>query len=288
MRIKLEGDSHSLILTAPSSHNPYIFTYISICTSGEGLSYEFYNAYNGSNLGYNDHISSDPGYSFESVPNTKLDTELKLIGKAGLEVFVKHIGIDDYYQPDIATIEIKYNSGEKKLSWIQPIENEEFRYDLYIDKIDNIKNKGYTLCSIIDTTKMGRFHDNITTADYTITYTIDFTKPDLVGLTDFEAIIVAQQLNNGKLVFLSPVYSTKESPPPSDEPGKKSGIKTGLIVIIAVLSVVVVGGGIAAFFIIKRYRNKGVIVADGKATSMAMIGSTKNEKLVESQVAVDP
>ena len=285
-RIKFEGDSHSLILTAPSSHNPYIFTYISICTIGEGLSYEFYNAYNGSNLGYNDHITSDPGYDFKSVPNTKLDTELKLIGKAGLEVFVKHIGLDDYYQPDIETIEIQYNAEEKKLSWRQPIENEEFRYDLYIDKIDNIKNKGYTLCSIINTTKMGRFHDNITTADYTITYTIDFTKPDLVGLTDFEAIIVAQQLNNGKLVFLSPVFSTKESPPVG--PGGSSGIKTGLIVVIVVLSVVVVGGGIGAFFIIKRYRNKGVIVADGKATSMAMIGSTKNEKLVESQVAVDP
>ena len=285
-RIKLEGDSHSLILTAPPSHNPYIFTYISICTSGEGLSYEFYNAYNGSNLGYNDHITSDPGYDYKSVSNTKLDTELKLIGKAGLEVFVKHIGLDNYYQPDIETIRIQYNADEKKLSWRQPIESEEFRYDLYIDTLDNIKNKGYTLCSIIDTTKLGRFHDNITTADDTITYTIDFTKPDLVGLTDFDAIIVAQQLSNGKLVFLSPVYSTKESP--SDEPDNPSSSKTGLIVIIVVLSVVVVGGGIGAFFIIKKYRSKGVIVADGKATSMAMIGGTKNEKLVESQVAVDP
>jgi len=55
-----------------------------------------------------------------------------------------------------------------------------------------------------------------------------------------------------------------------------------------VLSVVVIGGGIGAFFIIKKYRSKGVIVADGKATSMAMLGSTKNEKLVESQVSVDP
>ena len=285
-RAKLEGDSHSLILTAPSHHNPYIFTYISICTSGADLSYEFYNAYNGSSLGYNDHITSDQGYDFKSVPNTKLDTKLKLIGKAGLEVFVRHIGLDNYYQPDIETIKIEYNAGEKQLSWRQPIENEEFRYDIYIDKLDNIKNKGYTLCSIIDTTKLGRFHDNITTSDDTIIYPINFTHPDLDNLTDFDAIIVAQQINNGKLIFLSPVFNTKDTP--SDEPDKPSSPKTGLIVIVVVLSVVVIGGGIGAFFIIKKYRSKGVIVADGKATSMAMLGSTKNEKLVESQVSVDP
>jgi hypothetical protein len=220
------------------------------------------------------------------VPNTKLDTELKLIGKAGLEVFVRHIGLDNYYQPDIETIKIEYNAGEKQLSWRQPIENEEFRYDIYIDKLDNIKNKGYTLCSIIDTTKLGRFHDNITTSDDTIIYPINFTHPDLDNLTDFDAIIVAQQINNGKLIFLSPVFNTKDTP--SDEPDKPSSPKTGLIVIVVVLSVVVIGGGIGAFFIIKKYRSKGVIVADGKATSMAMLGSTKNEKLVESQVSVDP
>ena len=285
-KIKLEGESHSLILTAPSTHNAYLFTYISVCTSGEGLSYEFYNAYNGSNLGYNDHITSDPGYDFKSVPNTKLDTELKLIGKAGLEVFVRHIGLDYYYQPDIATIKIKYNAGEKKLSWNQPIEGEEFRYEIYIDKLNNIRDKGYTLCSVIDTSKLARFHDNITTNDNEITYTVDFSKPDLADLTDFDAIIVAQQISNGKLIFLSPLFSTKDSP--SDEPDKPSGTNTGLIVIVVVLSVVLIGGGIGAYFIIKKYRSKGVIVADGKATSMAMIGSTKNEKLVESQVAVDP
>ena len=203
-----------------------------------------------------------------------------------MEVFVRHIGLDYYYQPDIATIKIKYNAGEKKLSWNQPIEGEEFRYEIYIDKLNNIRDKGYTLCSIIDTSKLARFHDNITTNDNEITYTVDFSKPDLADLTDFDAIIVAQQISNGKLIFLSPLFSTKDSP--SDEPDKPSGTNTGLIVIVVVLSVVLIGGGIGAYFIIKKYRSKGVIVADGKATSMAMIGSTKNEKLVESQVAVDP
>ena len=282
-KIKIKGDTHSTILTAPSNHDNLISAYISVCTSGEGVSYEFYNAYDNSSLGYNDHISSDPGYGIISLPNTKLDTKLKLMGKEGLEVFIKHVGMNDYIQPEITPITIEYSKEEKTLTWKQPIENEEFRYDIYIDKLNNIRDKGYTLCSLIDTTKLGRFHDNITTAEYTISYTIDFTKPELYNLTDFDAIIIAQQINNGKLIFLSPVYPDNKTP----EPEKKS-VNVGLIVIIVVLSVVVIGGGIGAYFIIKKYRSKGVIVADGKATSMAMIGSTKNEKLVESQVAVDP
>jgi hypothetical protein len=287
-KIKMENNSYSTILTAPTNHNTYIFTYISICTKGKGLSYEFYNAYNGSNLGYNDHITSDPGYDFKSIPNTKLDTELKLIGEGNTEVFVKHVGLDDYYQPIIDPIKITYNVAEKKLNWVQPIENEEFRYDLYIDSLYSIREKGYTLCSTVDTTKFGRFHDNVTTAEHTSSYTIDFTKPELAGLTDFDAIIVAQQINNGKLIFLSPVFSSKDAPE-SDTPGPDGGpSNTGLIIIIVVLGVVIIGGGIAAYFIIRKYRGKGVVVADGKATSMAMLGSTKNEKLVESQAVVDP
>ena len=209
-KIKMEGDSYSTILTAPSNHNKYVFTYISICTKGENLSYEYYNAYNDSNLGYNGYINSEPGYGLESVPNTKLDTELKLKGKKDLEVFVKHIGLDSIYQPNIEDIIFSYDKDEKKLEWTQPIKNEEFRYDIYIDKINNIKDKGYTLCSVVDTTKLGRFHDSITTNNTNPSYIIDFSKPDLVDITDFDAIIVAQQINKGKLIFLSPVYSSKE------------------------------------------------------------------------------
>jgi hypothetical protein len=288
-KITITGDSesptYSTILTAPVNNTEYIFTYISICTKGEGLSYEFYNAYNRSRLGYSDNINSDPGYEYRSVPNTKLDTELKLTGKKGLEVFVKHIGLNDYYQTTITKIKFTYNKDNKTLTWIPPIENEEFKYDLYIDKINNIKDKGYTLCDVVDTTKFGRFHDSVTTP----IYQIDFTKPDLVGVTDFDVIVVAQQLNNGKMVFLSPVYNSNgESSDDDEKGGNPEPSNMGLIIIIVILSAVILGGGIAAFFIIRKYKSKGVIVADGKATSMAMLGATKNEKLVESQAVVDP
>ena len=289
-KITITGDSenptYSTILTAPVNNTEYIFTYISICTKGEGLSYEFYNAYNGSKLGYSDNINSDPGYEYRSIPNIKLDTELKLTGKKGLEVFVKHIGLNDFYQTNIQKIKFSYNKDNKTLTWTPPIENEEFKYDLYIDKINNIKNKGYTLCSIVDTTKLGRFHDKVETPYYEI----NFTKPDLVEVTDFDVIVIAQQLNNGKMVFLSPVYNSNGESSDDDDtnPDNDGPSNMGLIIIIVILSAVILGGGVAAFFIIRKYKSKGVIVADGKATSMAMLGSTKNEKLVESQAVVDP
>ena len=133
---------------------------------------------------------------------------------------------------------------------------------------------------------MGRFHDKVETPYYEI----NFTKPDLVEVTDFDVIVIAQQLNNGKMVFLSPVYNSNGESSDDDDtnPDNDGPSNMGLIIIIVILSAVILGGGVAAFFIIRKYKSKGVIVADGKATSMAMLGATKNEKLVESQAVVDP
>ena len=130
-KIKILDYSYDAILEAPINQTKYILTYINICKKGESLSYEFYNAYDGSYLGYG-YINSNIGYGLKSVPNTKLGTKLKLIGKKDLEVFVKYIGLNSYYQPNIEEIKLYYDKDKKKLSWTQPIENEEFRYDIYI------------------------------------------------------------------------------------------------------------------------------------------------------------
>ena len=298
-RITISGESsgksvYSTILTAPAKNNPYIFTHIHICTKEEGISYQFYNAYNRSNLGYNGNIMSDPGYDFMSVPNSKLDTELKLIGNKGVEVFVRHVGIDNYYQPYIDPIKFSYDSNSHKLSWNKPIENGEFKYSIFIDKINNIKDMKYTLCDTVNTTKLGRYSEILITNDITPNITIDFSKPELVDCKEFDVIVLAEQTNLGKLTVLSPVYNSKGESS-DDQPqngGGGGGNKeeeniTGLIVVAVILSVILIGGGVAAFFIIRKYRSKGVIITDGKATSMAMLGSTQSDKLVESQAVVE-
>ena len=287
-----EESVYSTILTAPEKNNPYIFTHIHICTKDEAISYEFYNAYNNSKLGYKGTINANPGYDYMSVPNTKLDTELKLTGKKDVNVFVRHVGIDKSYQPYVEKMKIGYDEKNKRINWTQPILNEEFKYTIYVDKIGSIKNKKYTLCDIVDTSKLGRYSQVLTTSESNPNITLDFSKPDLVDCTEFDVIIVAEQTNKGKLTLLSPVYNSKGESSDDEEEGNDEpddgGSNTGLIVIIAILVVIIIGGGIAAFFIIRKYRSKGVVIEDGKATSMAMLGSTKNEKLVESQAVVDP
>jgi len=296
-KVTIIGDSekseYSTILTSPEKGTAYLFTHIHVCTKGQPLSYEFYNAYNGTYLGYKGYIMADTSFNYLSVPNTKLDTELKLMGNKDVEVFVKHVGVEKQYYPVVNPIKFNYNSTTHLLSWSQPIDGESFKYSIYIDKIGNILNKGYTLCSIVDISKLGRYSTEFTTNLKSPYLVLDFTNPDLVDCKEFDVIIVAEQTYNGKLTILSPVYNSrgessddkKQEEPKKDDDG---GSNTGLIIIIIILSVIIIAGGVIAFFIVRKYKSKTTMVQDGKATSMAMLGNTQNDKLVESQAQVDP
>ena len=132
---------YSTILTPPKNNEPFIFTHIHVCTKKKALSYEFLNAYNSSNLGYNGEIQANTKNHFKSIENTKLDTELKMRADDGVIVFVKHVGIFERYQPLVYDIQFNYDKDTKILNWTQPIENEEFKYTIFIDKLNNIKKE---------------------------------------------------------------------------------------------------------------------------------------------------
>ena len=276
---------YSTILTAPKNNEPFIFTHIHICTKNKPLSYEFLNAYNSSNLGFNGEIQANSKYQFKSVDNTKLDTELKLVADNGVEVFVKHIGISERYQPLVNDIKINYDKKSKLLSWNQPILEEEFQYTIYIDKIGTLKRLGYTLCDIVDVTKLGHFSEVIATDDKNPSFVVPYIGKEY---EDFDIIIIAEQVNKGKLTIMSAVYNSNgESYDDGDQGGdsdeKKSGNNIGLIILIIILSVIIIAGAIFALIVYRRYKRKGEINKKNKETSMALIKSTKNEKLVESQ-----
>ena len=200
--------------------------------------------------------------------------------------------------PSPTTIAISYNYETHVLNWTQPLKKEKFEYQIYIDKIGVIRKQNYTLCHVAEVTKLGHHKELLTTDSETPNITIDFSQPDLgPDYGDFDIIIVAEQIDNQKFTFLSPTYNSKgehdEDEPddssdvqPTDEPKPES--KTGLIVIISILSVVIIGGGIAGVLIFMKYRKKAQIIEQNKQTSMALLNSTKQDKLVESQVQVDP
>ena len=290
-KIKISGEnSYSTILTAPKKNEPYIFTHIHVCTKNKPLSYEFLNAYNSVNLGYNGEIGANSKNNFITIENTKLDTELKLNGDNGVEVFVKHVGIPEKKQIIVRDFKFGYDKDSHVLNWTQPLENEEFQYTIYIDKLDNIKKQGYTLCSITEVTKLAHYSEILTTNSNNPSIQIDFTKPELQGYDDFDVIIVADQINNGKLTILSPVYNSNgESSEGGGEEGGESvepsndSSSTGIIVLIVILSIALVGGAIAAIILLYQYKKKGQVSSGNKATSLALIKSQQDGKLVESQ-----
>ena len=277
---------YSTILTAPVNNEPFIFVELFVCKKNEPLTYKFVNAYNQSNLGYDGEIAANSKLvHYQSITNTKLDTELKLYGNNGVPIFVKHVGISNAYQPSsVNEIVVNFDNKTRLLNWTQPIEDEEFDYTIYIEQNGTLQNLGYTLCDIAEVTKLGHYSLKITTASRTPNITV----PKLESKYDvFAVIIVAEQLNNGKLTLLSPVYdSTGNS---YDNKGKSTdddnddSSNTGLIILIIILSLIIIAGAIFAFFIYRKYKSQGVVDKNKKETSMALIKSTKNDKLIESQ-----
>ena len=293
--ISSDEDEISTILTAPKNHEKYIFVETCLCTKRAHISYQFFNAYNHSNLG-NDGQLNNNNVKITVLENPKLDTELRLYnGKNGDQIFVKHSGCAKSSRISPQKIVIKYDPKEHNLSWTSPLINEKFLYQIYIDKIGVIKKQNYTLCHIAEVSKLGH-HKEEKTSDSRNPYKIlNFSQPDLgPDYGDFDIIIVAEQLENQKFTFLSATYDSTgnsdedtDSDITDDKKDDGSGTKTGLIVIIVVLSVVIIGGGIAAVLVYLKYRKKAQIIEQNKQTSMAVINSTGTDKLVESQAQVD-
>ena len=299
VKISSELGEISTILTAPEKHDKYIFVETCLCTKRAHVSYQFLNAYNHSSLGSDGQLNNNR-VKISVIENPKLDTELRIFnGQNGYEIFVKHSGLNTHTFSSPRPIEISYDNETQNVTWTSPLPNENFEYHIYIDKIGVIKKQNYTICHVAEVTKLGH-HEIVHKSDSkTPTRHIDFSDPDLgPDYGDFDIIIVAEQLEKQKFTFISPTYDSKgghdeEEPDesdPTDSDGKSDdgGTKTGLIVIISIISVVIIGGCIAGVLIFLKYRKKAQIIEQNKQTSMALINSAKQDKLVESQVQVDP
>ena len=252
------NESNSVILTAPEMHDPYIFVHIHVCTKDSNLLYEFYNAYNSSNLGFDGEILPNRNNQFKIIENTKLDTELKFHTEKDTEAFVKYVGTKNTFQRVIKEIEIWYDYATRVLNWSQPIENEEFTYSIIVDKLDVLKNKSYTLCSLIDAKELGYYTQSITSNSNNPNITLPELGEEYV---EFDALIVAEQTNNEKITFLSDVFnfykkegSEEEVKPKEQDQGSNNVI---LIVILCIVSLVVIAGVVVGIILyLKNKKNK--------------------------------
>ena len=265
------------ILTNPNNKE-YIFIQMEMCSLLSGVRYEFKNAFNQKSLGEKGEIRSDMKYKYKNIKNIKLDTELIInTDNKDVNMFIKHTGLTEEFYPNIKKISIEYKNN--KLIFNQPIINEEFKYTLLLDIKNYIKNRKYTLCSFNQNQKMAYYTDYIISSNKEITYELDFeNNPLLKGYKNFEVLILAEEINNGKMMILSDVYS------PNENKSSENETRITLIIIIAVLSVVCVVGGIGVFFYVRKIKsNRNKYIAIAKHTDIDDIdGTNTGDKLVES------
>ena len=274
-KINKEGKT---ILTNPDNKE-YVFVQMAICSSNSAVRYEFKNAFNGRALEGNGEIQSNSKFKFKKIPNIKLDTELIIkTDYKDVDMFIKHTGFDDKdFNPNVKPITIEYK--DKKIIFTQPIVNEQFKYTLYIDKKDNIRNKKYTLCSFADEGRFAPLTIELTTAERAIKVDFDIeNNKELEEYKLFDVLILAKEIDKGKLWILSDIYSNK--PTPEDPESKQT--RTALIVVIIVLSVICILGGVAVFLYVRKLKSqpRGAIIA--KPTDFSDLDGMNQEKLVES------
>ena len=126
---------------------------------------------------------------------------------------------------------------------------------------------------------MAYFTDYVTSSAQEVSYELDFEKNSkLKGYEDFEVLILAEEINNGKIMILSEVYS-----PCKGDNNEGSGNKTALIIVIIVLALVCVIGGISLYLYLRRLKNRSKAPVMAKPTGMADIDSAETgQNLIES------
>jgi hypothetical protein len=189
--------SQQTILTNPENKK-YLFVQMDVCTKGSSIRYEFKNAFSGESLGEKGEIRYDSKNKYKSFLNTKLDTELLInTDYKDVNMFVKHTGVSEKFQPNVKKIEISYK--DKKLKFTQPIGGEEFDYSILIDKKENIKTQDYNLCKFTTGGKKAYYTAHVTSSAEEVTFDLDIEKiPELKGYEDFGLIILAEEKTNGK------------------------------------------------------------------------------------------
>ena len=269
-------DKGSTILTSPENNNKYLFVQIHVCTPDKAIIYQFNNAYNSSSLHQDGEIQANTKNNFRNIENIKMDTELLLTTQNSVKIFVKHVGVDEIYRPVVKDIEVSFDGDTKSLFFTQPIENEEFKYTIYLDKKGNLQNQAFTLCSFAEISKLAHYTKSIISNKEKESITLDFNENALKGYESFDVLVLAEGVNNGKIMVLSNIYSHSII----YEDGPSNLV---LIIVLIILALLLVGGGIAVFIFLQKYKKKSHIQA--KTTSLAMV-SNKTENMVSMTESV--
>ena len=208
--IVLNGGKESTILTAPERKDDYVLVQIHSCDNSK-LNYGVFNGYD-----VNQQIVSDTEIPagtknyYIKFKNIFLETEVKLTGNSGSQVFVKHTGISEDYTPKIkSNFQLSFNEELNQLIIENPLEtSERMRYTVLVDKSGILSSKGLTLCSFAEMKdSMAAYVQTFVSFDDKPNLNIKFNKIGLNKGDTFEAIVFIEQEPNSRLAFLTDILT---------------------------------------------------------------------------------
>ena len=210
-KIQINGESVSTILTPPANRDVKVFTQVQQCDNSE-IKMEVLNAYDPTQTVVAP-ISIPAGSKnfYHIFQNILLESELKISGNSGTNVFVKHAGVYNTYTPSInPEPSITFNPALNQLTITNPLNNyERIRYTILVSMQNQISQAGLTLCSFADGNKFDYYTKTVESYNLMVTVNINFNRIDLKSGETFEAIVLSQQLFNSKMEFLSNVITDK-------------------------------------------------------------------------------
>ena len=270
------NDDESTILTNPSNKE-YVFMQLEVCSSDSSISYELADAFHDVPLGEKGELRYGVKNYYKTFKNIKLDTKLIVNTEfKDVMMFIKYAGIDEEPRMEVLNLDITYE--DKYIRFNQPILDEDFKYTILIDKVNNLVKQAYTLCSFSQNSKLAPITFNIESSDSEIRYPFDTENSEYSEYKDFDVLILAEQINNGKMMILSDVLSI------GAKVEVKNSQRTLLIIIVIILSVILVAGGIFVFLYVRKLKSspRDKIIG-AKQTNIDDIESANaGEKMIES------
>ena len=199
----------STILTAPKNKDVSIFVQVQQCSNTQ-ITMKVLNAYDPSQtLVSETTISAGTKNFYKIFTNIFLETEVQVSGNSNTNVFVKHAGVRNTYNPGVKSSQsITFNSELNQLIVESPISTyEKMNYIVLVSGSGGLSNKGITLCSFINGEINSFYNKTVESYSEKTSITINFNKIGLRAGQTFEALVFSEQQLNSKMLFLSEIYT---------------------------------------------------------------------------------
>ena len=209
IKVDSSGKS-STILTPPKFQQDSIFVQIQNCNL-EKISISVSNTYNNQIIVPKTDISEGEKNFYKIFENTLSEAELHIEGNPNNNIFVKHVGIYDFYSLNFKDSQnINYNSSLSQIEIESPSNKfEEIKYTIFIGKSGELKEKHITLCSFKEKLEISPYNKTLTSYSQIASVNINLKKFGFSKGEEFEVLVYSEERSYFQMEFLSDIFTFK-------------------------------------------------------------------------------